>query len=138
MKLIKRSLLLLGAVLLITLPAYSQNDDIFEDDIYTSRKEIRKQNQVKDRQNQEDGYGDDTEYTVASDRDIDAYNRRDGQSYDGKKLSTDKKSDSTRSSVPGRYSRRLARFYKPNTIVISGADNVYVTDDGEYFVYGAE
>ena len=139
MKLIKRSLLLLGAVLLITLPAYSQNDDIFEDDIYTSRKEIRKQNQVKDWQNQEDdGYGDDTEYTVASDRDIDAYNRRDGQSYDGKKLSKDKKRDSTRSSVPGRYSRRLARFYKPNTIVISGADNVYVTDDGEYFVYGDE
>ncbi|KGL56459.1 hypothetical protein HQ50_01680 [Porphyromonas sp. COT-052 OH4946] len=139
MKLIKRSLLLLGAVLLVTLPAYSQNDDVFEDDIYTSRKEIRKQNQAKDGQNQEDEYGGDTEYAVASDRDIDAYNRRDGQSYDGKKLSKDKKKrDSARSSVPGRYSRRLARFYKPNTIVISGADNVYVTDDGECFVYGDE
>lgn len=139
MKLVKRSLLLLGAVLLVTLPAYSQNDDVFGDDIYTSRKASRKQHeqkQTQEWQGQDDEYVDDEQYATASDKDIDAYNRRGGQTYEGKQVAKDEKRKTVRSSVPGRYSRRLARFYKPNTIIISDVDNVYVTDDGERFAYG--
>lgn len=137
MKLVKKSLLLLGAALLVTLPAYSQNDNVFEDDIYTSKKEIRKKQLVQQAEEAIEEYEYYEDYDSFSDEEIDAYNRR-GQKRndDGKRV--EKKKKKKRSSVPGRYSRRLARFYKPNTIIISDDANVYVTDDGERFAYGDE
>lgn len=138
-------ILLLGMLLTMGGSLYAQNEDPYVDDVYNTRGRIVKDYKTGTKKGAQDleearrdAYAQEVSegvYPIASDAELEAYNRRrqgDVQKAEVKRQAkVERKRRPHRCAGPGVYSRRLSRFYDPDVRVRNADEvNIYIDDYG--------